>query len=1083
MRKLILTFLLFSVIAGVLHGQNNPISDSTLSGLKFRSIGPAFMSGRIADVAIHPENDNTWFIAVGSGGVWRTKNSGITWDPVFDKQKVFSTGCVTIDPNQPSTVWVGTGENVGGRHMSFGDGIYKSMDGGNSWKNMGLKQSEHISKIVVHPENSDVVFVAVQGPLWSSGGERGFYVTRDGGKTWTKTLGDEMWTGVTDIQLDPVNADVIYAATWDRHRTVAAYMGGGPGSGLHKSTDGGQTWTQLKTGLPKGNLGKIGLAVSPQKANVVYAAIELDRRSGAVYRSEDHGMTWVKMSATVSGATGPHYYQELYASPHQFDRIYLMDVRAQVSEDGGKTFSRMPEKHKHSDNHAMAFRGDDPNYLLVGCDGGLYESFDLGENWRFMANLPLTQYYKLAVDDAEPFYNIYGGTQDNNTQGGPSRTDNVHGIMNSDWSVVLGGDGHQPATEPGNPNIVYAEWQQGNLTRVDVTTGERVYIKPQPAVDDPVERFNWDAPILISPHNPTTLYFASQRLWKSSNRGDSWTAISPDLTKNLERIEQPIMGKKQSWDNAWDIYAMSDYSTITSIAESPEQQGLVYVGTDDGFIQVTEDDGGSWRKVSVSDLGAPATAFVNDIKADLYDANTVYVSLDNHKFGDFKPYFFKSNDKGKSWKKMTKGLPETTMVWRMVQDHEKKELMFLATEFGIYTSLNAGAEWHQLKGGLPTISFRDLAIQKRENDLVGASFGRGFYILDDYSPLREVNAEAMNAEAHLFPIRDAWWYIPRPVLSSDLKGSQGAGHYVAPNPDFGAMITYHLAQDYQSLEEIRKAAEKEQKGQDIAFPGWEALEQEKLQQKPAVFLVIKDGNGKVVRRIKASAKKGMHRIAWDLRYPHTGAVVTTKAPKNPRKSPKGFMAPPGTYSATLVKLEDGVSTELAPAQSFTVKRMREGALKGASPEVTSSFWREIEAINLELSATNLVVNETLDKLKLMALAVERSQSAPGGLDQRVHELTRRLQVMQKQLSGDPQRNQVGEKSVSTIGNRVFTASVGTQNSAYGPTATHSESLTIAKQQLQALNDELTQILSQELPKLQKDMIEAKAPAVKGSGLR
>ena len=1082
MLKQTIALLLISLSVG-LYGQNKEISDSTLAGFKFRSIGPAFMSGRIADIAIHPENDNIWFIAVGSGGVWRTKNSGVTWEPVFDKQKVYSTGCVTIDPNQPNTIWVGTGENVGGRHISFGDGVYKSMDGGNSWKNMGLKQSEHISKIIVHPENSEVVFVAVQGPLWKSGGQRGFYLTKDGGKSWTRTLGSDEWTGVTDIDLDPNNPDEIYAATWDRHRTVAAYMGGGPGSGLHKSRDGGQTWTQLKAGLPKGNLGKIGLAVSPQKPNVVYAAIELNRRSGEVYRSEDYGLNWKKMSATVSGGTGPHYYQELYASPHKFDRLYLMDVRVQISEDGGKTFGRMPEKHKHSDNHAMAFRTDDPNYLLVGSDGGLYESFDLGNNWRFMANLPLTQFYKVAVDDAQPFYNVYGGTQDNNTQGGPSRTNNLHGIMNTDWEVVLFGDGHQPATEPGNPDIIYAQWQQGNLTRVDRTTGEIVYIKPQPKTDDPVERFNWDAPILVSPHDPKSLYFASQRLWKSSDRGDSWKAISPDLTKNLERIEQPIMGKKQSWDNAWDIYAMSNYSTITSIEESPIQQGLVYVGTDDGLIQITENDGESWREIPVSELGAPATAYVNDIKADLHDVNTVYACLDNHKFGDYRPYFFKSTNRGKSWKKMTRQLPDSTLVWRVVQDHVKSELLFLGTEFGVYTSLDGGAEWHQMKGGLPTISFRDLAIQRRENDLVAASFGRGFYLLDDYSPLRDVSEAQMNSEAHLFPVKDAWWYMPRPVLSFDQKGSQGAGHYVAPNPEFGAIITYYLAEDYQSLEEERKAAEKKLKDQDIEFPGWKTLEKEKWQQKPAVFLIIRNENGEMVRRLNVPAKKGIHRFAWDLRYPHTGVVRTAELPKNPDEAPKGFMASPGNYTATLVKLIEGVMTELSIPQSFMVKRMQEGALKGSSPATTSAFWRELEDINLELGNVSVLVKETLVKLNLMVVALSRSQEAPGDLDKRLHDLRNRLQLLSKQISGDPLRTEVGEKSLPTVGNRLSVASIGTAYSTYGPTTTHKQNLAIANEQLEKVKSELREVVTREIPSLEQAMKDAKAPSVKGSDLR
>jgi photosystem II stability/assembly factor-like uncharacterized protein len=738
------------------------MADSVFTGLKLRSIGPAFMSGRIADIAIHPEDENTWYVAVGSGGVWKTVNAGVTWTPIFDDQSSYSIGCVTVDPNNPHTVWVGTGENVGGRHVGYGDGIYKSMDGGKHWKNMGFEASEHISKIMVHPENSDVVWVASQGPLWKKGGERGLYKTTDGGKTWKKTLGDEVWTGVTDILIDPRNPDVLYAATWDRHRNVAAYLGGGPGTGIHKSTDGGETWMELTEGLPEDYMAKIGLAISQQNPDIVYAAIELDRRTGGVYRSADGGMTWEKQSDAVAGATGPHYYQELYASPHHFDRLYLVDNHMQYSTDGGKTFKRLNNAHKHGDNHAIAFKKSDPDYLLVGTDGGVYESFDLGDHWRFMENLPVTQFYKVAVDDAEPFYNIYGGTQDNSTQGGPSRTDNVHGIQNSDWRVILNWDGHQPATEPGNPNIMYGERQEGNISRIDLATGEVVDIQPQPGPDEGPERFNWDAPILVSPHQPSRIYFASQRVWRSDNRGDKWEAISGDLTRNQNRIELPIMDRKPSWDNAWDFLAMSNYNTITSLAESPLQEGLIYAGTDDGLIQVTENGGESWRKIEVGSLpGVPSTAFVNDIKADLHDVNTVYVALDNHKFGDFAPYLLKSTDRGKSWTSIKGNIPDRTLVWRVVQDHVKPGLMFAATEFGIYFTVDGGTKWTKLEGGAPTISFRDLAIQKRENDLIGASFGRGFYVYDDYSALREVSESQLQEEATLFPVRKAWWYNPK----------------------------------------------------------------------------------------------------------------------------------------------------------------------------------------------------------------------------------------------------------------------------------------------------------------------------------
>lgn len=693
---------------------NSPLAESNFAGLKLRSLGPAFVSGRIADIAVHPEDNNIWYVAVGSGGVWKTENAGVTWTPIFDKQAVYSTGCITIDPNNPHTIWLGTGENVGGRHVAFGDGVYVSKDGGQSWKNMGLKKSEHISKIIVHPSNSNTVWVAAQGPLWNKGDERGLYKTMDGGATWKKVLGDAEWTGVTDLVMDPRNPDQLYAATWQRHRTIAAFMGGGPKSGIHRSTDGGETWEKLSKGLPSSKMGKIGLAISPQQPDVIYAAIELNRTKGGVYKSTNRGSSWEKRSDAVSGATGPHYYQELYASPHAFDRLYLMDVRVQVSDDGGKKFRRLNEKDKHSDNHALVFRKDDPDYLLIGTDAGIYESYDLAKNWRFIDNLPLTQYYKVAVDDKEPFYHIYGGTQDNGSHGGPSRTDNGVGIKNGDWYKTLFADGHQSATEPGNPNIIYAETQQGGMHRIDKTTGEQIFIQPQAGEGEPFERFNWDAPIVVSPHNPAHLYFASQRVWFSPDRGDSWTALSEDLTRNQERITLPIMGKVQSWDSPWDVGAMSNFNTISSLGVSPIEKGLIYAGTDDGIIQVTENNGENWRKIEVGRIsGIPSTAFVNDIKADLHDANTVYVALDNHKYGDFKPYLVKSTDRGRTWKSITGNIPDRTMVWRLVQDHIQPNLLFAATEFGIYFSVNGGNRWTKLAGA-PTISFRDLAIQKEK---------------------------------------------------------------------------------------------------------------------------------------------------------------------------------------------------------------------------------------------------------------------------------------------------------------------------------------------------------------------------------
>lgn len=1087
MRKIIFLFVLLLTFSFSGFSQDKEtdklFSESTFSGLKFRNIGPGFMSGRIADIAIHPENDNIWYVAVGSGGVWKTTNSGTTWKPIFDSQSVYSIGCITIDPQNPNIIWVGTGENIGGRHVGFGDGIYKSSDGGSSWENVGLKESQHISKIVVHPENSDIIWVAAQGPLWSKGGDRGLYKSIDGGKTWKKTLGDSEWTGVTDIVIDSRNPDIIYAATWQRHRTIATYMGGGPNSGIHKSVNGGETWEKLSEGLPNSDMGKIGLAISPQKPDVVYVAIELEQRTGAVYRSENRGASWEKRSDAVSGATGPHYYQELYACPHQFDKIYLVDVRMQISKDGGKTFNRMKEEFKHSDNHSIAFRKNDPNYLLVGTDGGIYETFDLTKNWKYISNLPITQYYKVAVDDTEPFYNIYGGTQDNNTQGGPSRTDNLSGIRNADWEIVLFADGHQPATEPGNPDIVYAEWQQGNLVRADRTTGEIVYIQPQPEEGEVSERFNWDAPILISPHKPTRLYFASHRVWKSENRGDSWTAISGDLTKNQERITLPIMDKTWSFNSPWDMDAMSNYNTITSLAESPVKEGLIYAGTDDGYIQVTEDGGANWRKIEVGNLpGVPETAFVNDIKADLFNENIVYVALDNHKFGDFNPYLLKSTDKGRNWKSIKGNIPEKTLVWRLVQDHVKPELLFAATEFGIYFTIDGGSKWTKLTGGIPTISFRDLAIQRRENDLVGASFGRGFFVLDDYSSLRNISEAQLSNEATLFPSRKAWWYIQRSPLGFEEKGSMGASLFTAPNPPFGAEFTYYIGADYKTQKELRTKKEKKLKEQkqNIPFPGWDTLDKELNQDKPKILLTVKDFDGNVVRKLEGSTSKGIHRTAWDLKYPSTRAVSNKS--ENSGWLPEGAMVAPGKYTVILSKQIDGVITDLSEPMEFEVEQLRKGSLEGSTPDKTVAFWKEIAEMQGATSAASMSLQNAQKKVEIMIKAAGRAHNIPGSLETKLYNLKQEIISIQIEFYGSQAKGKVGERGNPTVYNRMSAAQMGTMSSTYGPTPTHIRSLEIAKKQFLPIKNKIEDIITNKIPEIEKELVSAGAPWFEGQQL-
>ena len=1069
--------LLLLALCAALTAQESkdPFSSSTFKGLEFRSIGPAFSSGRIADIAIDPENENCWYVAVGSGGVWKTGNAGVTWKPVFDSLSSYSIGCVTIDPVNPHTVWVGTGENVGGRHVGYGDGIYKSTDGGASWKNMGLGSSQHISKIIVHPGNPDVVFAAAQGPLWSSGGERGLYKTTDGGETWRKVLGGNEWTGVTDLVMDPENPDRLYAATWQRHRNVAAFMGGGPGSGIHRSTDGGESWEKMSKGIPESNLGKIGLAISPFNTDVIYAAIELDRRTGGLFISRDRGVSWQKQSDAVSGATGPHYYQELYASPHREGTIYLVDMRIQVSDDHGKTFRTMKEQNKHSDNHSISFRKDDPDYLLVGTDGGIYESFDLAENWRFVANLPVTQYYKVAVDDSEPFYFIYGGTQDNGSHGGPSRTDNVHGIRNADWFSILGSDGHQTATEHGNPGIVYAETQQGGIHRIDRITGEQVYIQPQAGQGEPFERFNWDTPILVSPHDPSRIYTGSYRVWRSDNRGDSWKAISPDLTRNQERLELPVMGRIQSWENAWDLNAMSTYNTITSLAESPLREGLIYAGTDDGMIRVTENGGEAWTKVEVGSIGGiPATAFVNDIRADLFEANTVYAALDNHKFGDLQPYVIKSTDAGGHWRSITGNIPDRTIVWRLVQDHVNKNLLFAATEFGIYFTLKGGDEWIQLRGGLPTISFRDITIQRRESDLVAASFGRGFYILDDITPLRMATPDLLNQQTVVFPVRDPWHYIPK-----NLTIDPGASEYSAKNPPFGAVLTYYLKENLKSERQKRKSEEKKLDRQktDIPFPGWEALDLELAEDAPFLLFTITDESGTIVNHVKAPAKKGFHRVSWNLRHSSKSVILQDESSEFP-PSYNGFLVTPGEYYATLYAVQKGEVNQLAEPRSFVVRPLRTGVLEAKSYSEIDRFRADVESFQEEMGMVSSQLSQcrkTITSMKKACFKLERDMPE---LLRQAYEIESVIQQLEKSMNGSPSRQEVGEKQPPAPGDRLRVSRRGL-STTYGPTDLHRENLDLGKKELQIIREGVERVTGTLIPELEKALRDAGSPYIEG----
>src|SRR5215210_71359 len=641
--------LLFFSLAAAVH------AESPFAGLEPREIGPALTSGRILDLAVDPRDARIWYIATAGGGVWKTTNAGTTVAPVFENEGSYSVGCITIDPNDSLTVWVGSGENNSQRSVSWGDGLYKSTDGGKSWTNVGLGKSEHIGKIVVDPRNSDVVYVAAQGPLWAPGGDRGLYKTTDGGKTWKAVLTISENTGVTDVVLDPRNPDILYAASYQRRRHVYTLINGGPESAIYKSLDGGATWTKLESGLPKEWMGRIGLAISPKEPDTVYAIIEATRKAGGFFRSKDAGANFEKMNSYSGG--GAQYYAEIFVDPNKADRVYAMDVWVKVSDDGGKTWRKIDETTKHPDSHAMWIDPENSEHYLIGCDGGLYETFDNAATWEYKENLPLTQFYRISADDALPYYHVYGGTQDNFSLGAPSRTTTSHGIRNEDWYVTQGGDGFRSLADPKDPNIVYAESQHGGLVRFDKRTGEALDIQPQAGANMDPLRLNWDSPLIISPHDNNRLYFAAQNLFRSDDRGNSWKSISGDLTRQINRNKLPVMGRVWPIDAVAKNTSTSFYGNIVSLSESPLTAGLLYVGTDDGLIQVSEDGGANWRKIERV-AGVPEFTYVSHLQASAHDANTVYAAFDNHKTGDFKPYLYKSSDRGKTWTSIANDLPQ-----------------------------------------------------------------------------------------------------------------------------------------------------------------------------------------------------------------------------------------------------------------------------------------------------------------------------------------------------------------------------------------------------------------------------------------
>jgi len=1050
----------------------------TFAGLKFRLIGPAVASGRVMSIAVNPRNKFEYYVGVASGGVWKTVNDGTTWTPLFDKEGSYSIGWVALDPNDPAVVWVGAGESNSQRSVGYGDGIYRSDDGGKNWQNLGLKKSEHIGRVVIDPRDSKVVYVAAEGPLWGPGGDRGLYKTTDGGKNWRAVLTISENTGVADVAMDPSNPDILYAAAYQRRRHVWTLIDGGPESAIYKSTDAGATWNKLKSGLPSVDMGRIGLAVSPADPSVVYATIEAADGKGGVFRSDDRGATWERRNEFDAGAM---YYARVVCDPKNADRIFVMNVTMRESLDGGKTLKKVEETSHHGDDHALWLDPDDTKHWIFGSDGGMAETWDNAKNWEFKANLPTVQFYDVAVDNAVPFYSVCGGTQDNFSWCGPARTRNINGIMNSDWFVTTGGDGFRSVVDPVDANTVYAESQYGVLVRYDKPTGQELVLQPQEGEGEPPLRWNWDSPVIISPHSHTRLYFAANKLFRSDDRGDTWKAISGDLSRQTDRNKLPVMGKVWTPDAVAKNASTSFYGNIVALAESPKKEGLIYVGTDDGLIQITNDGGQSWTRYEKF-TGVPDTTYVSHLAASQHDVNVVYAAFDNHKNEDFKPYLLRSADSGKTWTSIAGNLPENGPVLAFAEDTVNANLLFAGTEFGAFFSVDGGAHWVQLKGGLPTVGVRDMVIQAREGDLVIATFGRGFYVLDDISALRQVKAESLEKGPALFPVKDSLLYIERHPLGGPKKAFQGDAFYTAENPPYGAVFTAYLKDKLKTKKEKRQEAEKEaaKKNQTLAYPTNEELRAEAREAKPEVYFVVYDESGSAVRRVEGSTESGMQRAAWDLRYPAASLHEPTGEGEDyPPAGSKGPLVMAGNYSVRMFQKVNGEINELVSVQNFKVVAEGVSSLSAADRSALEEFQRKVARLYRAVSGALHTSEDVETRLKAIRAALQETPAAEKQLGAAADAIEQKNREILRALRGDVEMQKRNEPVPSSINDRVQAIMEGERFALAKPTQTHVEDYNIAAAEFAEQLSKLHALVEVDLAKLEKDMEAAGAPWTPG----
>ena len=874
-------------------GQNGAQAKSPLetafSRLEWRSIGPANMGGRIADVEGVPGDANTVYVASASGGLWKTTNGGVSWKPIFEREGTISIGDIALAPSNPEVVWVGTGESNVRNSVSFGDGVYKSTDGGKTWQHMGLKDSERISAIAIHPQNPDVVYIGALGHAFGPNEERGVFMTTDGGKTWTKTLYIDNQHGVADLDIDAANPNILYAGMWSFERKPWTHRSGSEKGGVYKSIDGGRTWNKLTNGLPK-LMGRIGVRVAPSNTNVVYVMVEA--KDGTLYRSDDRGETFRNVSKQESIVSRGFYYTTVRVNPTNENHVYAVASTLFTSVDGGKTFRSITSR-SHIDFHALWIDPKNPKRMWHGQDGGIGVSYDGGETWEAVYNIPLGQFYQVHADNRQPFYYVMGGLQDNGSWTGPSRTREPAGIMNDDWRMVSFGDGFYVINHPDNPEIYLSESQGGNIIWTDFRTREQQQVNPWgrgsgggPAAGQKF-RWNWNAPIVFSPHEKTTVFFGGNVLFKSPDFGKTWEQISPDLTTNdPEKLKDA--GGPVAVENSTAEY----HSTIITVNESPVQKGQIWVGTDDGNLQVTTDGGKNWSNLVKNVPGMAANSPVSHVEPSRTNANTAYVAFERHMFDDFKPYIFKTSNGGKSWTSIAGNLPAKAYVQIIREDPKNTNLLYAGTELGLFASYDGGANWLRLNlKNLPHVAIHDILIHPRENDLILATHGRSLWIFDDATVIQQMTPQVLDSTAHLFSVRPGLRFA-----STFTRYGIGDKVFTGPNPAAGALITYYL--------------------------------KEKLDDKADFKVQIFDREGKLVQDLeRPSREKGLNRIAWNLRF--GGPEV--RRPPSPEQiafgfGPRGPWVLPGTYTVKMtvggkvyeqpveVRLDPGITTPIAELQ-------------------------------------------------------------------------------------------------------------------------------------------------------------------------